>query len=340
MRAALLGWYRRDRASLPWRGTSDPYRIWVSEVMLQQTRIATVLRYYRNFLKAFPTIESLARSSRERVLERWAGMGYYRRAENLHGAARAVVQKFGGKFPRDFAQARQLPGVGDYTARAILSIAYKEPLAVLDGNVARVLARLYRLPGQSAERRFQQAAKTRLEVLLSRREPGNFNQAMMELGQSVCLLRAPRCPRCPLRGFCSAYEAGDVEGFPYRRKKTPSRRLVLACLVLRSGSNVFLVRGLPEGLMQGLWNFPSAFGPNRVSARAELQNWAKTAWTGVPACEARRLASSITSRFGRFLLRSTQRRGILPLQELTVAGLSSNEFRAAPSPHWPGKSPQ
>ncbi len=277
MRTALLGWYRRNRVSLPWRGTNDPYRIWVAEVMLQQTRIAAVLPHYQEFLKAFPTIESLSGSSRERILERWAGMGYYRRAENLHRAARLVVQKWGGKFPREFTQARQLPGVGDYTARAILSIAYKEPWAVLDGNVARVLARLYRLPGQLAERRFQQAAKTHLEVLLSRREPGNFNQAMMELGQRVCLPRAPHCPRCPLRRFCSVYRTGDADHFPDRRKKTPSRRLVLACLVLRSGSNVFLVRGLPEGLTPSLWNFPSAFGSNRARARAKLQNWVKTA---------------------------------------------------------------
>ena len=280
MRAALLGWYRRNRAALPWRDTSDPYRIWVSEVMLQQTRITTVLPHYQDFLKAFPTVESLSRSSRERVLEQWAGMGYYRRAENLHRAARTVVKKFGGKFPRDFHQARQLPGVGDYTARAILSIAYKKPLAVLDGNVARVLARFYRLQGDPAGAKFRRAATEHLEGLLSRREPGNFNQAMMELGQSVCLPRAPRCPRCPLCRLCSAYRAGDAEGFPSRRKKPPSRRLVLACLVLRSESTVFLVRGLPERLMQGLWNFPSAFGPNRASARAALQNWAKTALDG------------------------------------------------------------
>ena len=271
MRRLLLGWFRRNRASLPWRETRDPYRVWVSEVMLQQTRIAAVIPYYKRFLREFPTVEELAHSRRERVLKFWAGMGYYRRAENLHRAARILVREFDGKFPGDFDKAKQLPGIGDYTARAVLSIAYKRPLAVLDGNGARVISRLVRLSGDPSGSAFQRAVGERLDALLSRREPGNFNQAIMELGQRVCLPRAPHCPRCPLRRFCQAVHSGDAERFPTARKKSATKRLSLASLLVRSGSRVLMIRGLEDGLLGGLWNFPSTFGNNRKEALDRLR---------------------------------------------------------------------
>ena len=187
VRSALLRWFQRRARELPWRKTHSPYPIWVSEVMLQQTQVATVIPYYLRFLRAFPTVKRLAQARRERVLELWSGLGYYRRARNLHDAARIVSQNFGGRFPRDYFQARALPGIGDYTARAVLSIAFNQPYAVTDGNVARVVARLNAREGNIHQPSFRSAVGRELDQLLSRRQPGNFNQAMMELGQTVCL---------------------------------------------------------------------------------------------------------------------------------------------------------
>ena len=243
--------------------------------MLQQTRISVVIPYYKRFLKAFPTARKLARARRENVLKHWAGLGYYRRAENLHRAARVVVEQYGGKFPSEYDEARRLPGVGDYTARAVLSIAYKQPLAVMDGNVARVLARLFRLKAGAASGAFRKTATGYLERLLSRRDPGNFNQAMMELGQTVCLPQTPECPLCPVRRFCAVGREGDAARYRASRRRPGVRKVFLATLALRSGQDVLVVRGLPEGLVRNLWNFPAAFGTTAAKARAELLRWAK-----------------------------------------------------------------
>ncbi len=275
IRSALLRWFARNRTPLPWRRTRDPYRIWVSEVMLQQTRIPVVIPYYKRFLKAFPTMRKLARARRENVLKHWAGLGYYRRAENLHRAARVVAEQYGGKFPSAYDEARRLPGVGDYTARAVLSIVYKKPLAVMDGNVARVLARLFRLKAGGAGGAVRKTATGYLEQLLSRREPGNFNQAMMELGQTVCLPQTPECPLCPLWRFCAAGREGDAARYRASRRRPGIRKVFLATLVLWAGQDILLVRGLPEELVRNLWNFPAAFGPTAAKARAELLRWAK-----------------------------------------------------------------
>src|SRR5579863_1863570 len=199
IRRVLLAWFRKHARPLPWRKNHSVYAVWISEVMLQQTQVATVIRYYPPFLRAFPTLKQLANAPLERVLELWAGLGYYRRARNLHAAARVVSHKFGGRFPADYHQVRSLPGVGDYTARAILSIAYQQPFAVMDGNVARVVARLTAREGNINQSKFRLAIKLELERLLSRHAPGNFNQALMELGQTVCLPRAPRCAVCPIQ---------------------------------------------------------------------------------------------------------------------------------------------
>lgn len=239
--------------------------------MLQQTQILTVIPYYRRFLRTFPTLRSLARAPLERVLEVWSGMGYYRRARNLHRAARLVLERFGARFPADYRQARSLPGVGDYTARAILSIAYNLPYAVADGNVARVLARLTARKGHLAQPAFRHAVEDELENLLSRRSPGNFNQAMMELGQTVCLPRAPRCGACPLAGWCAALRSGDPEAYPSPRPRAATKNLHLATAVILRRGRVALVRGLDDGLLLDLWNFPAAFGNSRAGALEQLQ---------------------------------------------------------------------
>jgi len=270
-RRALLNWFRRRAKPLPWRGTRDPYAIWVSEVMLQQTQVATVIPYYLRFLRTFPSLERLARAPLERVLQMWSGLGYYRRARHLHRAAKIVQEEFNGRFPRNYDEARTLPGVGDYTARAVLSIAFNQPYAALDGNVARVIARVRGLRGHLSQLKFRRQVEHSLHALLSRRQPGNFNQALMELGQTICLPRAPRCPACPLRKSCLAFKLGKQESFPSPRPRRASETHFLAAAVIRRGDKVALVRGLDGGLLPDLWNFPAAFGRSRLKALLRLR---------------------------------------------------------------------
>jgi A/G-specific adenine glycosylase len=258
LRRKLLRWYDCNRRDLPWRRTTDPYRIWVSEIMLQQTRVQAVIPYYRKFLRHFPDVRTLASAPEEKLLARWSGLGYYSRARNLQRAAQTIVQEHRGEFPRDVAAALSLPGVGRYTASAVLSIAYGKPLAVLDGNVARVLSRLYAIfvhfksaPGQ--EKLWRLAID-----LLSPRRPGDFNQAMMELGATVCLPRQPRCPECPLRRDCEAYARNEVENYPpVRRKPAPVVRRFLAVGIEDSVGRCLMVRR-PQSAkwLAGFWELP------------------------------------------------------------------------------------
>jgi A/G-specific adenine glycosylase len=238
--------------------------------MLQQTQVTTVIPFYRRFLRAFPTVESLGRAPMEKVLEVWSGMGYYRRARNLHRAAQMVTERFGGNFPHSYEQARSLPGVGDYTARAVLSIAYNLPYAVMDGNVARVMARLGAISGKPGDAVFGHAVELELDRLMSRRQPGAFNQAMMELGQTVCLPRAPRCNACPVRTWCRAKRSGRQESFPAPKPRRPPEPSHLAVGVIMRRRRAALIRGLDGGLLTDMWNFPSAFGRTRADARRNL----------------------------------------------------------------------
>jgi A/G-specific adenine glycosylase len=249
--------------------------------MLQQTQVATVIPYYERFLEVFPTVAALARAPLERVLKLWSGLGYYRRARHLHQAAKKVVRSFAGVFPHDYEQIRSLPGIGDYTARALLSIAFGLPYTLLDGNVGRVLARLAALRGNLHQLGFRRAVEAQLERLLSRRSPGHFNQALMELGQTLCLPRAPRCPACPLRRWCRGYKSGHPQFYPQPRPRRASESHYLAAAIFRRGHRVALVRGLDDGLLDDLWNFPSAFGRSRTDALASLRN--KLAAFGIPS---------------------------------------------------------
>ncbi|MGD0226240.1 MAG: A/G-specific adenine glycosylase [Terriglobia bacterium] len=271
IRRALLAWFRAHARALPWRGTGDPYAVWVSEVMLQQTQIATVTPFYQRFLEAFPTVSHLAEAPLERVLELWSGLGYYRRARHLHQAAQALAQQFGGRFPEDYAGLRTLPGIGDYTAKAVLSIAFNQPYAVLDGNVARVVARLYSLRGNLHLPQFRVAVEAEIGALLSRSEPGNFNQALMELGQIVCLPRGPLCATCPLKKWCRGYRTGTPEDFPLPRPRRAAESHYLAVALLRRGTRVAMARGLVDGLLDDLWNFPAAFGDSPAEALEALR---------------------------------------------------------------------
>lgn len=252
--------------------TQDPYAIWVSEIMLQQTQIATVIPYYRRFLRVFPDCKSLAAAQFENVAELWSGLGYYRRARMLHRGAKKVMEEFGGHFPEDYDSARQIPGVGHYTASAVLSIAYGVPLPVLDGNVARVIARLDALKGPPVSTVFRRAVERRLSLLISVRKPGSFNQGLMELGQTICLPRAPRCYACPLHNRCRASKMSCAETFPAPRPRRGIEPRHLATAIIREGDTVALVRGLDERLLEDLWNFPSAFGESRKMALENLKS--------------------------------------------------------------------
>jgi A/G-specific adenine glycosylase len=285
IRSALLAWFRRHARSLPWRKRRDPYAIWVSEMMLQQTQVATVIPYYQRFLEAFPTVADLARAPLERVLRLWSGLGYYRRARHLHQAAKELVRSFAGAFPQDYEQIRSLPGIGDYTARAVLSIAFDLPYTLLDGNVARVLSRLAALEGNLHQLGFRRAVEAQLGRLLLPRSPGDFNQALMELGQTLCLPRAPRCADCPVRSWCRGYKSGQPQLYPQPRPRRAAESHYLAAAILRRGLRVAMVRGLGDGLLDDLWNFPSAFGRSRAEALASLRH--KLAAFGSPSLTLR-----------------------------------------------------
>lgn len=251
----MLAWYRRHQRALPWRASRDPYRIWLSEVMLQQTTVAAVRPYYEAFLARFPDLETLAAAPVADVLALWAGLGYYRRARHLHAAAGAIAARHGGAFPRSLAQALALPGVGPYTARAVLSIAYGLPEPVVDGNVRRVLARLLLLRGRAwrDERAFHAPAAE----LLARRSPGDWNQAVMELGATVCTPRAPACPACPWSGFCQARARGLQEQLPERKPRAAPREVaVAAALVERAGRVLLVRRDERVAVLGGFWELP------------------------------------------------------------------------------------
>lgn len=256
VRAALLKFFDAHQRDLPWRETDDPYAIWVSEVMLQQTRVETVVPYYRNWLEAFPTVQALAAAPEAEVLKRWEGLGYYSRARNLHRAAAMVCERFSGSLPDSVEGLRTLPGVGPYTAGAVGSIAFGLAAPAVDGNVKRVLSRLLDDPSPS-ERELERHAAN----LVDPDRPGDFNQALMELGSLICMPRSPRCDACPITSHCRARAAGTVAERPLPRKKAPTPHQDLVTLVAARSANtssaqLLLERRPEQGLLAGLWSFP------------------------------------------------------------------------------------
>jgi A/G-specific adenine glycosylase len=256
LRQSLGKWFRANQRDLPWRRTKDPYCIWVSEVMLQQTRVAAVIPYYLKFLDRFPDVFRLAGADLQDVLKIWEGMGYYARARNLHKTANVVVDRHDGIVPDDPAVFRALPGVGDYIAAAVASIAFGRPLAVTDGNVKRVIARLYKMDAPINKPASYKIYHGMAVALLDHDDPGMFNQALMELGALVCRPKLPDCPVCPLSGQCLACQGQTVAAFPVREKKSPvpERRQAVG-VVFRKG-RVLILRRPEDGLLGGLWEFP------------------------------------------------------------------------------------
>ena len=256
-RNALLKWFEKHQREMPWRGIDDPYKIWVSEVMLQQTQVKKVVSYYERFIAKFPDVQHLADAPLQDVLKVWEGLGYYARARNLHKAAQIITKEYAGKIPNDYATFRKLPGIGDYSAAAVHSIAFNEPYAAVDGNIKRVLARLLLIDtpinDTSSAKLFQQSA----DKLLDQKEPGQFNQAMMELGAIVCRPQSPTCLVCPVNLFCGAFQTARQDEFPIRlkREKVPEHHMVAG--VIYKGSKALIVQRPLDGLLGGLWEFPN-----------------------------------------------------------------------------------
>src|SRR5467141_1790320 len=304
-RKQLLGWFRQFQRDLPWRRTRDPYRIWLSEIMLQQTRVAAAIPYYERFLERFPDVHALAAAPPEEVLRLWSGLGYYSRASNLQKAAQQIIAKHAGQFPTRMDEALALPGVGNYTAAAILSIAFGEKHAVLDGNVARVLARLGAIRGDLREPQRWQELQKEADRLLEPKSPGDWNQAMMELGATVCTPKSPQCLLCPVAQFCEGRRLGIAESLPEKRKKRAAVEVTLAAAVFADGRGQTLLLPPPKNtkekasadhvptLVSRMWHFPtvSAAGEPRKDLiaflRKELPEERNRNWELLPAGKIR-----------------------------------------------------
>ena len=263
IRRKILRWYDQNKRDLPWRRSRDPYAIWIAETMLQQTQVKTVIPYFEKFLAAFPTVDDLAHAPRPRVLRHWSGLGYYRRAENLHRAARQIIQRHGGQLPPEPEKLKALAGIGDYTAGALLSIAFNQPYAAVDGNVRRVLGRLC---GLYDERRLRHSA----DALVPATRPGDFNQAMMELGATVCTPRTPNCPACPLRSLCAAVLRPSDTITAKGKNRKPNIDVVWPLAIVHRGSKILLRRRASSGLLASLWEIPGGELTKRQPIAAAL----------------------------------------------------------------------
>ncbi|MGV7221025.1 MAG: A/G-specific adenine glycosylase [Nitrospinales bacterium] len=253
---SILNWYQSQKRDLPWRKTRDPYFIWVSEIMLQQTQVRKVIPYYERWISAFPTIDKLAQSLESKVLKLWEGLGYYSRARNLHKAAKIIALEHGGKVPDTYDKILRLPGIGHYSAGAILSIAYSKHETVLDGNVIRVLARLFKLNENGSNVKSLFNLRHYAVKLLSEDSPGDFNQAMMELGSEICSPRKPACTLCPAQSWCMSYKNGEQEDYPPHKVRQSAKKIEVSAAVILKSGKVYIQQRPNKGLMGGLWEFP------------------------------------------------------------------------------------
>jgi len=266
VRGSLLAWFDREKRDLPWRRTRDPYAIWLSEVMLQQTQVSTVIPYWTRFLERFPRVEALAEAPLQEVLAMWRGLGYYARARNLHRAAQEIISRFEGQLPSTAATLASLPGFGRYTAGAVASIAFGEAAPLVDGNVARVLSRLFEVDGLPGEKSRERTLWALAEALVPGERPGDLNQALMELGALLCKPEAPLCLLCPVRERCQALASGRVDELPPPKVRTARKPLRLAVAVFMRRGEVLLGRREEKGLFGGLWELPSVEVPEATAS--------------------------------------------------------------------------
>jgi len=296
----LLRWFEKNARDLPWRKTRDPYAIWISEIMLQQTQVLTVIPYYQRFLKSFPTIRRLAKADISRVLALWEGLGYYSRARNLHQASREIISRFKGKIPDAMDGLLSLPGIGRYTAGAVLSIAYNKEAPILDGNVKRVLSRLFAVSTNPARGKTEGLLWHLSESLVPKGHAGSFNQALMDLGAMVCTPDTPQCTRCPLGRLCRAKSQGNPEKYPTPKvqKRIPHINAVAA--VIQKDGKVLLTRRPLEGLLGGLWQFPNWRVKRREDFEMKLLDYLKNE-LGIRV-KSRDPIGSFTQTFSHFKL--------------------------------------
>ncbi len=269
----LLHWFDANRRDLPWREVKprNPYHVWVSEIMLQQTRTETVKGYFCRWIEQFPSLEALAQASEEQVLRAWQGLGYYSRARNLHKAARQVMMEYGGEMPQDARSLQRLPGIGAYTAGAIASMAFGQQVPAVDGNLLRVLARFYGVDQDIASTAGKKTLTGLAEAIIPEMRPGDFNEAMMDLGADVCSPKNPRCDQCPLKGQCRAFREKRTDQLPVKRSRAAQKEFAAACgLVARTGK--FLLHKRPaKGMLASMWEFPMVLEKTKTEARQGLE---------------------------------------------------------------------
>ncbi|MFP3853676.1 MAG: A/G-specific adenine glycosylase [Anaerolineales bacterium] len=285
----LLSWYEDNARKLPWRGVEDPYAILVSEIMLQQTRVETVIPYYRRWMERFPTIETLAHADLDDVLNLWEGLGYYRRARYLHQAAQQVVQQHNGRIPSENKRLRELPGIGLYTAAALGAIAFDQDQIALDGNLKRVLARLINLELDIKKAEAQTRLREHARSLMPAGKASAFNQALMDLGATICTPTSPSCEHCPLSSHCQAHALGLEEERPIRQRRDEIPHVKRSVAVVLKDDSVLLGRRPVGGLLGGLWEFPGMDGADEVPAEDALSGWI-TGKLGLAVGEWRRLS--------------------------------------------------
>jgi len=354
-RKQLLEWFRQFQRDLPWRRTTDPYRIWLSEIMLQQTRVAAAIPYYERFLQRFPDVHALAAAPQEEVLRLWSGLGYYRRARNLQKAAQQIVAKHGGQFPARLDDVLALPGVGNYSAAAILSIGFGEKHAVLDGNVARVVARLGAIRGDLREPQRWQELQKNADRLLEPKSPGDWNQAVMELGATLCTPKSPQCLLCPVAQFCEGRKLGIAECLPEKRKKRATVEVTLAAAVFADGNGQTVLLPPPKNtrekasadhvptLVSKMWHFPTLAVTGKPAGnliaflRKMLPGVQSRKWQLVPAAKVRHAVTYRAITLFPFLINVKKLPRILgakqvPLGDITnlpVSNLTRKAARAA-----------
>jgi A/G-specific adenine glycosylase len=253
----LLDWYYENKRDLPWRENQDPYKVWVSEIMLQQTKVDTVIPYFHDFMEKFPTVYDLAKANEQDVLKTWEGLGYYSRARNLQSAVKEVVETYEGKVPETPEELGSLKGIGPYTKGAILSIAYNQPEPAVDGNVMRVFSRVFNIEDDIAQMKTRKKFEELVREVISKEDPSSFNQAIMDLGATICTPKSPACLFCPVQEYCKAFAKGVQEELPVKTKAKKQKKLSYMVLLIKNNKDEYLIEKRPDtGLLASLWQFP------------------------------------------------------------------------------------
>lgn len=269
----LLDWFHKNARSLPWRGIKDPYYIWISEIMLQQTRVDTVIKYFPLFIETFPTIHDLATSQVNEVLHYWQGLGYYRRALNIHKTAKIIDKEYHGHFPTNYKKIIALPGIGDYTSGAIASIAFNQALPAIDGNIKRVISRIFFLTEDINKAKTIDKIKEFVKEIISKEYPGNFNQALMEIGATLCSPKKPNCQKCPIKENCIAASKAKQELLPFRSKKKKPKILNMEIAIVRNKNGLLLVKRSSDIILAQLWGLPVVENQSQLSNGNDICNW-------------------------------------------------------------------